>query len=100
MDTGVDGGLTRASRRTKLCRKLSRRLSLVTKVPNMISVRLRQELGGSRDSLRTGGGSQRKLLEITVIAPDKTQRIVSTMHAYFELTLRETHILRDLKTGS
>lgn len=68
MDTGE-----RASRRTKLGRKLSRRLSLVTKVPNMITVRL----GGSRDAPRTSR-TQPRNLEITAIAPDKTQRIVST----------------------
>ncbi|PSN53407.1 hypothetical protein C0J52_21383 [Blattella germanica] len=75
MDVG--NALARASRRTKLGRKLSRRLSLVTKVPNMISVRLKQELGGSRDSLRTSRGLQQRNFEITTIAPDKTQRIVS-----------------------
>jgi hypothetical protein len=60
----------------------------------MISVRLRQELGGSRDSLRTGRGSQHNF-EITAIAPDKTQRIVSTLPAVKlkSLTLREKCIL-------
>ncbi|XP_069705740.1 uncharacterized protein [Periplaneta americana] len=76
MDTSVGSALARASRRSKLGRKLSRRLSLVTKVPNMISVRLKQELSGSRDSLRTRRGSQQRNFEITTIAPDKTQRIL------------------------
>ena len=79
MDAGVSSALTGASRRTKLGRKLSRRLSLVAKFPNMISVRLKQELGGSRDSLRNGRNSHHRHLEITAIAPDKTQRIVSTL---------------------
>lgn len=76
MDAGVSSALTGASRRTKLGRKLSRRLSLVAKFPNMISVRLKQELGGSRDSLRNGRNSHHRHLEITAIAPDKTQRIL------------------------
>jgi hypothetical protein len=79
METGVGSTLAGASRRTKLGRKLSRRLSLVAKVPNMISVRLKQELGGSRDSLRAGRSPRHRHLEITAIAPDKTQRIVSTL---------------------
>ncbi|KAJ9577106.1 hypothetical protein L9F63_006314, partial [Diploptera punctata] len=77
MDVG--NTLSKASRRTKLGRKLSRRLSLVTKVPNMISIKLKQELGGSRDSLRTNRASQPRSFEITAIAPDKTQRIVSRL---------------------
>ena len=79
MDTGVGSMLAGASRRSKLGRKLSRRLSLVAKVPNMISVRLKQELSGSRDSLRAGRSSHHRHLEITAIAPDKAQRIVSTL---------------------
>jgi len=82
MDTGVCGTLAGASRRTKLGRKLSRRLSLVAKVPNMITVRLKQELGGSRDSLRAGRSCHHRHLEITAIAPDKTQRIVSTVPVF------------------
>jgi len=70
MDGGPGIGSTRTSRRTKLGRKLSRRLSLVTRVPNLISMRLKHEIRESRDS-------QRRNLEITAIAPDKTQRIVS-----------------------
>jgi hypothetical protein len=68
--TAVMDTVERTPRRTKLGRKLSRRLSLVTKVPNMITVRL----SASRDSLR----SRHRNFEITTIAPDKTQRIVST----------------------
>lgn len=75
MDVG--NALARASRRTKIGRKISRRLSLVTKVPNMISIKLKQELGGSRDNLRANRTSQIRNFEITAIAPDKTQRIVS-----------------------
>lgn len=59
----------------KLGRRLSRRLSLVTKVPNLIGTRLRTEFG-SRDSLAVRRRDNRQL-EITVIAPDKSQRIVS-----------------------
>ena len=76
MDTGVGSTLAGASRRSKLGRKLSRRLSLVAKVPNMITVRLKQELSWSRDSLRAGRSSHHRHLEITAIAPDKTQRIL------------------------
>ncbi|XP_066996217.2 uncharacterized protein [Anabrus simplex] len=72
---GVDSGTV--SRRSKLGRKLSRRLSLVTKVPGLISGKLKQELG-SRDSLRIRGSSrqQQRSFEVTTIAPDKTQRIL------------------------
>lgn len=59
----------------KLGRKLSRRLSLVTKVPNLIGTKLKSEFG-SRDSLAFRRRDNRQL-EITIIAPDKSQRTVS-----------------------
>lgn len=54
-------------RRSRLGRRISRRLSLVSRVPGIIGTRIRQEFG-SRDSLAP------RRIEITVIAPDKTQR--------------------------
>ena len=55
-----------------LGRRLSRRLSIVTKVPAIINAKLKQELGSTDHFL----GDQ-KVFDLTVIAPDKTQRIVS-----------------------
>lgn len=69
-------GRSASSRRGKLGRKLSRRLSLVTRVPNLIGVKLKSEFG-SRDSLRPRNVPRH--LEIIVIAPDKSQRIVSSI---------------------
>lgn len=62
------------SRKTRvgLGRRLSRRLSLVTRVPNLLGEKIRAEF--SKDS-----SAQSRKFEVTVIAPDKTQRIVS-MH--------------------
>ena len=86
-----------------LGRKISRRLSLVAKVPNLITVKLKQELGsrdslsvalslrksksncgtptstpnGPPDLLRFTRSAKSRLLLISIIAPDKTQRIVS-----------------------
>ncbi|KAK9505026.1 hypothetical protein O3M35_009177 [Rhynocoris fuscipes] len=67
-----------STRRAKLGRRLSRRLSLVTKMPNLLGARLRQEFG-SRDSLKQTNNYRQpgKKLDITVIAPDKSQRNVS-----------------------
>lgn len=83
-----------ASKRGKLGRKLSRRLSLVTKVPNMIGVKLKSEFG-SKDSPRTRTHSRH--LEITVIAPDKSQRIVSDRLLFRSncCTLRTRHLHRN-----
>ncbi|CAB0004460.1 unnamed protein product [Nesidiocoris tenuis] len=65
-----------STRRVRLGRKLSRRLSLVARVPNLIGVRLRQEFGSS-SSL---SNPSTKTFHLTVIAPDKSQRIPSLLH--------------------
>lgn len=63
----------RKRKSTTLGRRLSRRLSLVTKVPSIINTKLKQETSnGGFDSL-----ADLKVFEVTVIAPDKSQRMVS-----------------------
>lgn len=60
-----------------LGRRLSRRLSIITKVPSILNTKFKQDIfnGGSDFYL-----ADKKCFDITVIAPDKTQRIVSISH--------------------
>ncbi|KAK7575579.1 hypothetical protein V9T40_011865 [Parthenolecanium corni] len=72
-NNALDEQETKAKHST-LGRRLSRRLSIVTKVPSMLNAKLRQEIfKGGTDAFY----SERKCSDVTVIAPDKTQRIVS-----------------------
>ncbi|RZF48319.1 hypothetical protein LSTR_LSTR010282 [Laodelphax striatellus] len=66
---GGSGGGTNRLRPSKLGRRLSRRLSLISRMPNLLAG------GSSRDPSNLPSTSSR--LEITVIAPDKTQRILN-----------------------
>lgn len=62
------------AKQSTLGRRLSRRLSIVTKVPSMLNAKIKQEIfKGGTDAFYL----ERKSLDVTVIAPDKTQRIVS-----------------------
>ncbi|XP_039300570.1 uncharacterized protein LOC111049360 [Nilaparvata lugens] len=71
---GGSGGGSNRLRPSSLGRRLSRRLSLISKMPTLLAEKTR---GGSRDS---SAGSSSRRLEITVIAPDKTQRILYAEH--------------------
>lgn len=55
-----------------LGRRLSRRLSIVAKVPAILNAKLKQEIGTIEPLF-----ADQKVFDLTVIAPDKTQRIVS-----------------------
>ncbi|XP_075210364.1 uncharacterized protein LOC142317703 [Lycorma delicatula] len=59
--------------RPGLGRRLSRRLSLVTRVPNLLGEKIRAEFS-SRDTPR-----QNRRFELSVIAPDKTQKILTAV---------------------
>ncbi|XP_046988171.1 uncharacterized protein LOC124593867 [Schistocerca americana] len=61
---------------SRLGRRLSRRLSLVTRVPGLISARLKDR-----------GPPPPRSFEITAIAPDKTQRILPATSPYLVLQL-------------
>lgn len=72
----------RASKRTKLGRKLSRRLSLVAKVPSLIQTKFRNDSSNSTQKYRAYNNlrqQQTRNFEITIIAPDKSQRLVSNI---------------------
>lgn len=71
----------------KIGRKLSRRLSLITKVPNIFNVKFAGAESPSTPhkiahgvSATTVDDDIMQAHEITVIAPDKTQRLVSTYY--------------------
>ena len=92
MDLGsaLSAAVGRASKRSKLGRKLSRRLSLVARVPSLLHTKLQRAGAGdpgntgqrkyaAYNSVQRQAGS--RMYDITVIAPDKTQRVVR----YFNL---------------
>jgi hypothetical protein len=66
----------RASKRSKIGRKLSRRLSMVAKMPSIIQTKFRSDSPLLPSRNRNGRHAARNF-EITIIAPDKTQRLVS-----------------------
>lgn len=66
----------RASKRSKIGRKLSRRLSMVAKMPSIIQTKFRSDNPLQQSRSRNGRHAVRNF-EITIIAPDKTQRLVS-----------------------
>lgn len=61
----------------KIGRKLSRRLSLITKVPNIFNVKFAGADSPSAAPQKNVVAADVSAHEITVIAPDKTQRMVS-----------------------
>lgn len=65
------------AKQSTLGRRLSRRLSIMTKVPSILNAKLKQEIFKNGSDVFY---SERKSLDVTVIAPDKTQRIVSDSH--------------------
>lgn len=78
----------------KIGRKLSRRLSLIAKVPNIFNVKFTGTESPAVPQKNVNGVaaivadcSVALAYEITVIAPDKTQRLVST---YFEIVFEQS----------
>lgn len=63
----------------KIGRKLSRRLSLIAKVPNIFNVKFTGAENPDAQQKIVSDVSAVESVEITVIAPDKTQRLVSTI---------------------
>lgn len=83
----------RKSKPCALGRRLSRRLSLVAKVPAIINAKLKHEIShGGQDLF-----PDLKHFEVTVIAPDKTQRIVSARNIvllHLEKCVEQTVLIR------
>lgn len=74
----------------KIGRKLSRRLSLIAKVPNIFNVKFAGNEGSTAPQksvpLAAAAATADSVVlvhEITVIAPDKTQRLVSTQYTLY-----------------
>lgn len=65
------------SHNSTLGRRLSRRLSLVTKVPSIINAKLKHDVFSS--STPDFFVMDKKSFDLIAIAPDKTQRIVSNL---------------------
>ncbi|CAB3361989.1 Hypothetical predicted protein [Cloeon dipterum] len=76
----------RASKRSKIGRKLSRRLSMVAKVPSLIQNKFRTSDNQQHQGGRSRSSSMRhvsRTFEISIIAPDKTQRLVAARSGDF-----------------
>ena len=87
MDKTMDKAETRVTqlasatirRAPMLGRKITRRLSLVTRVPSLL-VNRNYQVTGSRESIRIRPPRPRKVrsFHVTVVLPDESQRTVST----------------------